>query len=99
MFRSLCNNLTGMRAFQYSLEQIADNMSNINTSGYKAAHASFSDLLYRNVQDRRLPAAPGAGADVYKRQGEGLSAFLSDGLPGFGTQTATPPILSFTVLS
>lgn len=62
MFRSLCNNLTGMRAFQYSLEQIADNMSNINTSGYKAAHASFSDLLYRNVQDRRLPAAPAAGA-------------------------------------
>ena len=91
MFRSLCNNLTGMRAFQYSLEQIADNMSNINTSGYKAAHASFSDLLYRNVQDRRLPAAPGAGAlDPQGGKGVRVSSLTTSFAQGSLAQGSRP---------
>ncbi|NLI69844.1 MAG: flagellar hook-basal body protein [Firmicutes bacterium] len=91
MFRALCNNLTGMRAFQYSLEQIADNMSNINTTGYKASHASFSELLYRNVQDRRLPAAPGAGAlDPQAGKGVRISSLTTSFSQGALVQGSRP---------
>lgn len=37
---------TGMNAQQTNLEVIANNIANINTTGYKRARAEFSDLLY-----------------------------------------------------
>ncbi|PLT94661.1 flagellar basal-body rod protein FlgG [Sinorhizobium medicae] len=38
---------TGMNAQQLNLEVIANNIANINTTGYKRARAEFSDLLYQ----------------------------------------------------
>jgi flagellar hook-basal body protein len=40
---------TGMNAQQTNLEVIANNIANINTTGYKRARAEFSDLLYRRA--------------------------------------------------
>ena len=37
---------TGMNAQQLNLDVIANNIANINTSGYKRARAEFSDILY-----------------------------------------------------
>ncbi len=37
---------TGMTAQQANLEVIANNIANINTTGYKRARAEFTDLLY-----------------------------------------------------
>lgn len=62
MFQSLYTNLTGIRAYQQSLEQVSNNISNLNTAAYKGAHAAFSDLIYREIYDRRMHAAPDAGA-------------------------------------
>ena len=38
---------TGMNAQQTNLEVIANNIANINTTGFKRARAEFSDLLYQ----------------------------------------------------
>ncbi|MDZ7600149.1 MAG: flagellar basal-body rod protein FlgG [Hoeflea sp.] len=38
---------TGMNAQQLNLEVIANNVANINTTGFKRARAEFSDLLYQ----------------------------------------------------
>jgi flagellar basal-body rod protein FlgG len=38
---------TGMDAQQTNLEVIANNIANINTTGFKRARAEFSDLLYQ----------------------------------------------------
>lgn len=46
---------TGMNAQQTNLEVIANNIANINTTGFKRARAEFSDLLY---QAERLPGVP-----------------------------------------
>jgi flagellar basal-body rod protein FlgG len=43
---------TGMNAQQTNLEVIANNIANINTTGYKRARAEFTDLLY---QMERMP--------------------------------------------
>src|SRR5690606_33459597 len=46
---------TGMSAQQLNLEVIANNIANINTTGFKRARAEFSDLLY---QVERLQGVP-----------------------------------------
>lgn len=46
---------TGMSAQQTNLEVIANNIANINTTGFKRARAEFSDLLY---QVERLEGVP-----------------------------------------
>ena len=53
--RALAIAATGMNAQQTNLEVIANNIANINTTGFKRARAEFSDLLY---QTERLAGVP-----------------------------------------
>lgn len=46
---------TGMNAQQTNLEVIANNIANINTTGYKRARAEFSDLLYQVDRAQGVP--------------------------------------------
>ena len=46
---------TGMNAQQNNLEVIANNIANINTTGYKRARAEFSDLLYQVDRTQGMP--------------------------------------------
>jgi flagellar basal-body rod protein FlgG len=67
---------TGMTAQQTNLEVIANNIANINTTGFKRARAEFTDLLY---QVDRLQGVPNrANASVVP---EGVSV-------GLGVRTA-----------
>ena len=45
--RALSIAATGMNAQQTNLEVIANNIANINTTGFKSARAEFTDLLYQ----------------------------------------------------
>jgi flagellar basal-body rod protein FlgG len=44
-----------MDAQQTNLEVIANNIANINTTGYKRARAEFSDLLYQSERAQGVP--------------------------------------------
>lgn len=48
--RALSIAATGMLAQQTNVEVIANNLANMNTTGYKAQRAAFEDLLYQNVE-------------------------------------------------
>ena len=48
--RALSIAATGMAAQQTNVETIANNLANMNTTGFKEQRAEFSDLLYQNVQ-------------------------------------------------
>jgi flagellar basal-body rod protein FlgG len=48
--RALSIAATGMQAQQTNVEVIANNLANMNTTGYKTQRAQFEDLLYQNVQ-------------------------------------------------
>ncbi len=41
---------TGMAAQQSRMDAIANNLSNLNTTGFKASRTSFEDLIYDQVQ-------------------------------------------------
>ena len=53
--RALAVAATGMDAQQTNLEVIANNIANINTTGYKRARAEFSDLLYQTERAQGVP--------------------------------------------
>jgi flagellar basal-body rod protein FlgG len=58
--RALTISATGMSAQQLNVEVIANNMANINTTGFKRARAEFTDLLY---QAERLAGVSNRGQD------------------------------------
>jgi flagellar basal-body rod protein FlgG len=58
--RALSIAATGMTAQQTNVEVIANNVANINTSGYKRARAEFTDLLY---QAERTVGTPNRGGE------------------------------------
>ncbi|MBS0242884.1 MAG: flagellar hook-basal body complex protein, partial [Proteobacteria bacterium] len=60
--RALAIAASGMNAQQTNTEVIANNIANINTTGFKRSRAEFSDLLY---QSERTAGTPGrSGRDV-----------------------------------
>jgi flagellar basal-body rod protein FlgG len=52
---------TGMRAQQLRTEVIANNLANVNTTGFKRSRAHFEDLLYQTVQGSTTVGTPEAG--------------------------------------
>lgn len=49
MFRALYTAASGMNAQQLSLENIANNLANANTVGFRSRRLQFEDLMYQNV--------------------------------------------------
>src|SRR2546422_4536944 len=50
MLRALYTAATGMQAQQINIDTIANNIANVNTTGFKQARAEFQDLLYQNIR-------------------------------------------------
>jgi flagellar basal-body rod protein FlgG len=67
---------TGMNAQQTNLEVIANNIANINTTGFKRARAEFTDLLY---QVDRLQGVPNRANSAVVPEGVSI---------GLGVKTA-----------
>jgi len=49
---------TGMMAQQLRTEVIANNLANVNTTGFKRSRAHFEDLLYQTVQGAAVVGQP-----------------------------------------
>ena len=84
---------TGMNAQQTNLEVIANNIANINTTGFKRARAEFTDLMYQNVQSQGI--ARQAGLEVVPEGGKlglgvKLAAIRDIHIQGTLTQTGNP---------
>jgi flagellar basal-body rod protein FlgG len=60
--RALSIAATGMSAQQLNVEVIANNIANINTTGFKRARAEFTDLLYQVERTNGIPNSSGTSA-------------------------------------
>ncbi len=60
--RALSIAATGMSAQQLNVEVIANNIANINTTGFKRARAEFTDLLYQVERTNGVPNSTGTSA-------------------------------------
>lgn len=56
MLRSLWTGATGMIAQQTNIDVIANNLSNVNTAGYKTQVNEFKSLLYQEIQTKTTTA-------------------------------------------
>ena len=64
MIRALYSAASGMTAQELNVDNIANNLANANTVGYKTRRAQFQDLMYQNMRpagDRLRPADSRAG--------------------------------------
>jgi flagellar basal-body rod protein FlgG len=80
MIRALYSAASGMTAQQLNVDNIANNLANSNTAGYKMRRAQFQDLLYQNM------VQPGTAA--------GQQTIVPAGLQlGMGTRTSSNEII------
>ena len=56
MMRALWTSASGMTAQQYNVDTISNNLSNVNTTGYKKMRAEFEDLIYQTQRTAGTPA-------------------------------------------
>lgn len=55
MIRALYSAATGMSAQETNIDVIANNLANVNTTGFKKSRADFQDLMYQYLME---PGAP-----------------------------------------
>ena len=80
MIRALYSAASGMSAQELNIDNIANNLANANTVGYKTRRAQFQDLLYQSL------IQPGSSA--------GASQLVPTGLQlGLGTRAASNEII------
>lgn len=80
MIRALYSAASGMTAQQLNVDNIAHNLANANTAGFKMRRAQFQDLLYQNM------IQPGAQANAQSVVPTGLQL-------GLGTRAASNEIV------
>lgn len=61
MLRSLYSGISGMRGFQTKLDVIGNNITNVNTVGFKKGRVMFQDILSQNIQGASAPTDTGKG--------------------------------------
>lgn len=59
MMRSVYTAASGMQAQQTNIDTIANNLSNVNTSGYKKVRIDFQDLMYETARPAGATLASG----------------------------------------
>lgn len=55
MLRSLYSGVSGMRSFQTKMDVIANNIANVNTTGFKSGRAKFQDMLSQTTASAQSP--------------------------------------------
>ncbi len=75
MLRSLWTAASGMQAQALNVDVLANNLANVNTSGFKRARADFQDLLYQTIR------APGSSSSSSTQVPTGIQL-------GHGVRTA-----------
>ena len=52
--RALWTAASGMKAQQFNIDTISNNLSNVNTTGYKNQRAEFKDLFYTTMRRNNI---------------------------------------------
>ena len=72
MMRALYTSATGMMAQQMNMDVIANNLANVNTTGFKRSRADFQDLLYQEIRPAGTVVTQGAQAPTGIEVGLGV---------------------------
>src|SRR5690242_15889165 len=78
MIRALYTAATGMNAQQTNIDNIANNLANVNTTGFKKTRVDFEDLVYQQTQLPGTPTSTANQAPVGLEMGLGARTAATD---------------------
>jgi len=73
MLRSMYSAISGMNAFQTDLDVVGNNIANVDTTGFKASRAEFSDILSQTIAGASAPTNTGLGGANPEQVGLGVN--------------------------
>jgi len=74
MIRALYTAATGMNAQQANIDNVAHNLANVNTVGFKKSRIEFEDLVYQQVRSAGAASSAGTEAPIGLDSGLGTRA-------------------------
>src|SRR3989441_5685880 len=92
MLRALYTAATGMQSQQINIDTIANNIANVNTTGFKQGRAEFQDLLYQNIRPAGTASSASTEYPVGLQLGLGTRPVATDRIyrQGDFRQTGNP---------
>jgi flagellar basal-body rod protein FlgG len=89
MLRALYTSASGMKAQEQLIDVTANNLANVNTSGFKRSHLDFADLMYSTLEQPGTEVATGQTNPTGLQIGSGVRAVGTTKifLPGSFEQT------------
>lgn len=77
MMRSLWTAASGMIGQQFNIDTISNNLSNVNTTGFKKSRAEFEDLIYQTMLMAGTPATEVSEVPTGIQVGHGVKTSAS----------------------
>lgn len=74
MLKAFYSSATGMRAQELLIDNTANNLANVNTSGFKRSHMQFADLIYEIQRPPGASSIQGQTAPIGLQIGNGTKA-------------------------
>lgn len=96
MMRALYTGATGMISEQTNVDTIANNLANVNTTGYKAERTEFKSLLYQTLQ-AKTTTANGDPKPVGAQVGLGTRVSSNTSVYTQGSLNATEKLTDFAL--
>ncbi len=92
MMRALWTAASGMTGQQFKIDTTANNLANVNTTGFKKSRVDFQDLLYQTLKHAGTPVTAGAQVPTGIQIGHGVRPVATQKIFSQGTfqQTDNP---------
>lgn len=97
MLKALSTAATGMAAQQTRIDVTANNMSNVNTTGFRRSRAEFQDLIYQTIRSPGGTTADGATLPTGLQIGQGTRAVGTTSIHQQGSMTQTENPLDLAI--
>lgn len=97
MNSSLRTSASGMMAQQRMIDVLANNLANVNTTGFKRSRVSFEDVLYETLEGARIVNYKGAGTVAPVQVGKGVRVAAIVRMHGQGAPEPTQRPLDLAI--
>src|SRR5215467_16065382 len=97
MIRALYTAASGMSAQQQNIDNVAHNLANVNTTGFKKARVEFEDLVYDQTRVPGAPTSTTAEAPIGLETGLGVRAAATSRDFGRGNLKSTSGPLDLAI--
>ncbi|HEY8344141.1 MAG TPA: flagellar basal-body rod protein FlgG [Bacillota bacterium] len=97
MIRALWTASSGMNAQQLNIDTVANNLANVNTTGFKKSRLEFQDLLYQTIRGAGAVTAQGTMIPTPLQVGHGVRPVASTKIFEQGDTTQTGNALDLLI--